>query len=221
MPGTIRERVKRVLEPVLYRRPVPELPPERLYLFCDALWQSRALPGTVVEVGCFQCGTSAWAFSMLKAIGVNRSYLGIDTFRGFNSEQFLRDAQWGTSPIKARGFQANSRVLVERMLQRWDCSAIQLIEADIVDMPASLLPDRIAVALVDVDIEAPTRAALEKLHPLMVPGGTILVDDCDKDPANPFRGARVAYERFVAEHGLPERYLFGMGCVGALKAGEF
>ena len=85
-------------------------------------------------------------------------------------------------------------------------------QADIVALAPETLPDRIAVALVDVDLQAPTRAALEKIYPRLAPDGAMLVDDCAENGS--FRGARVAYREFVAEHRLPERYLFGMGYIG-------
>ena len=41
----IRERIKRLLAPLRYPHPVPELSNDRLYLYMDALWRTRALPG--------------------------------------------------------------------------------------------------------------------------------------------------------------------------------
>ena len=151
---------------------------------------------------------------MTKALGVTRRYVCVDTFRGFVDAQFTHDRQAGTAASKRRGFQANSRALVQKLLTNWGVSDIELVQMDVVSMPASLLPEHVVVALVDVDIEAPTYAALEKLYPRLTPGGVILVDDCAADPANPFRGARLGYQRFVAERKLPERYVFGMGVIG-------
>jgi O-methyltransferase len=208
----IRERVKRLLAPYRYPQPVPELGADRLYLYLDALWRARALPGAIVEVGCFQCATSAWAFRFLTAIGSPRPYLCFDTFTGFPDEQFAHDVRLGTSASRRTGFRANSPELVRRLLDQWQCPSIQLVQADIVAMPAAALPDTIAVALIDVDLEMPTLAALEKVYPRLVPRGIILVDDCTANDT--FRGARIAYSRFVQERQLPERYVFGMGCIG-------
>jgi hypothetical protein len=208
----VKERLKRALAPWLYPRPVPELAPERLYLYLDVLWRLRDHPGAVVEIGCYQCGTAAWAYRMLRDIGSERPYVCVDTFGGFIDDQFERDVASGTAADRRNGFGANSRQLVAGLLASWQCDGIQLIEADIVEMTATMLPEAIAVALVDVDLEVPTLAALEKLYPRLVRGGAILVDDCNE--AGPFRGARVAFRRFVAERELPERYTFGMGCIG-------
>jgi O-methyltransferase len=61
----------------------------------------------------------------------------------------------------------------------------------------------------------PTYAALQKIVPRLPPGGVVLVDDCSDDRSNTFRGPRVGYSRFVAEHGLPETYVMGMGRIDA------
>jgi O-methyltransferase len=208
----LRERIKRLVAPVRYRNPAPELSIDRLYLYLDALWHTRALPGAAVEIGCFQCGTSAWAYRFLAAIDCPREYVCVDTFNGFPRDQFENDVRLGTRAMHRGGFSANSRALVQQMLDRWGASAIRLVEADIVASPAAVLPPRIAVALVDVDLEAPTFAALEKIYARLSPGGIILVDDCAEN--DDFRGARVAYQRFAAACGVPARYAFGMGCIG-------
>jgi O-methyltransferase len=203
--------LKQALVPLFYRHPVPELSAERLYLYFDAMARTRARPGGVVEIGCFRCGTSAWAYRMLKALGVARPYLCVDTFGGFVEAQFSDDVAAGTIRSHRRGFSANSREFVQRLLEQWDVAGIALIQGDIVTLPATRLPDQIAVALIDVDLDAPTYAALEKVYPRLVAGGSILVDDCSDAPSNPFRGARIGYERFVRQHHLPEHYEFGMG----------
>ena len=204
---------KHALIPLLYRRPVPELPPERLYLLFDALVQTRGLPGAVVEVGCFQCGTSAWAYRMMKALELTRPYLCVDTFGGFVESQFSDDIEVGTAPSHRGGFSVNSPAFVRRLLEYWGVGEIQLLPEDIVALPAARLPGQIAVALLDVDLEAPTYAALEKIYPRLATGGIILVDDCSDAASNPFRGARLGYGRFVREHQLPERFAFGMGAI--------
>jgi len=199
---------------LILSQPLPELRPEHMYLYLDALWRTRGLAGAAVEVGCFQCSTSAWAVRMLRAMEVRRDYLCVDTFGGFVDAQFDQDVRRGTATTHRRGFRFNSPRLVRRLLARWGVPEIRLLPADIVALPESQLPAQIAVALVDVDLEDPTYSALEKIHPRLTAGGTILVDDCSVDPGNPYRGARIGYSRFVERHGLPERYVFGMGVIG-------
>jgi hypothetical protein len=206
-------RLKGLLTLIL-PRPMPELTPSHLYLYLDTLWRTRGLPGAIVEVGCFQCGTAATASEMLRDAGVAREYVCVDTFGGFVDAQFSHDEQVGTAGALRHGFTLNSPRLVRRFLRRWGADEIRLVEADVVALPPSSLPGQIAVSLIDVDLEEPTYAALGKIYPRLVEGGAILVDDCGADPAkNPYRGARLAYQRFVREHGLPERYQFGMALI--------
>jgi predicted O-methyltransferase YrrM len=81
-----------------------------------------------------------------------------------------------------------------------------LLQADVVKLSAEQLPEQIVVALIDVDIADPTDVALRKIIPRMVPGGMILVDDCDSAG---FKGARVATERVAPS----ARYELGMGVI--------
>lgn len=208
------ERLKRLIAPLRYPHPVPELSVDRLYLYLDTLWNTRAVPGAIVEIGCFQCGTSAWASRFLQAIGDRRPYICIDTFSGFPDDQFSHDVALGTHESRRRGFRANSPDLVRQLLARWKCQSIRLVQADIVTMSAAELPDAIAVALIDVDLHVPTRTALEKVYPRLAPHGAILIDDCVDN--NLFRGAKIGYRQFVSDHHLPERYVFGMGCIGRI-----
>jgi O-methyltransferase len=194
-------------------RPMSELRPSHLYAYLDALWRTRAVPGAVVEVGCFQGGTAAVAVQMLREGDISRDYVCVDTFGGFVDSQFSKDERTGTAGSLRHGFTFNSKDLVRHFLKRWGVPEITLIEADVVALEESALPAQIAVALIDVDLEEPTYAALEKVYPRVAGGGAILVDDCGTDPANPYRGARVGYQRFVGRHQLPERYMFGMGVV--------
>ena len=205
-------RLKGALSLVL-PRPMSELRPSHLYTYLDALWRTRALPGAVVEIGCFQGATAAVAKQMLRESEIDREYVCVDTFGGFVDSQFTKDADTGTASSLRHGFTFNSQGLVRHLLKRWGAPEIKLIEADVVTLDASRLPDRIAVALIDVDLEEPIYAALEKVFPRLVAGGAIVVDDCGIDEANPYRGARVGYRRFVERHGLPERYQFGMGVI--------
>jgi len=201
-----KRTVKKALSPVLYRFPLPELQPERLYVYLDSLLATKDVPGSVVEVGCFQCGTAATAYKFLRNIGCRREYVCFDTFGGFPRSQFKTDVAMGTTAQLASGFSANSLPLVRGMLNRWGFPEIELVKADVVKMAESDLPESIAVALIDVDIAEPTEAAIRKILPRLSPGGVILVDDCD-DGA--YKGARIAVEKVVPS----AQYRFGMGII--------
>jgi O-methyltransferase len=197
---------------LFHPQPRTTLGPERLYAYFDALWRRRKLDGSVVEVGCYLGGTAALAFQLLRDTSHEKRYVCIDTFGGFVPEQFAHDVRThGLTSSERRGFSGSSKKMVERLLKLYGCDAVELIEADIVSLSVSSLPDAIAVALVDVELEIPVYEALEKLHPRLVSGGMILVDDCSV--SSHFPGARSGYERFLRAHDLQPRFEFNMGIV--------
>jgi O-methyltransferase len=204
----LRNSIHIALSGWLHRGPEPQLQTDRLYLYLDTLYQTREIPGAVVEVGCFQGGTAVFASRFLRRINCERRYVCIDTFGGFPKSQFAKDVELGTGQHLANGFSANSEPLVQKLLNQWGCQEIELIKADIAALNESRLPEEIAVALIDVDIAEPTDAALRKIMPRMSTGGVVLVDDCDQVP---FKGARIAVEKICQS----VEYRFGMGIINS------
>ena len=188
----------------------PLLEPERLAAFIGALAERRHLPGAILEVGCYRGATAAEASRMLKLWDTQRRYVCIDTFSGFVPEQFAQDELLGLEPSQAHVWDFNSRRAVERTFRHLG-HQIDVIEADIVTSDDGSLPDQVSVCLLDVDLESPINAGLEKVYPRMVPGGIVLVDDCEEEGA--WRGARRGYRRFVEGAGLPETYDSGFGVI--------
>lgn len=198
----------------LYPRPTSGLQPEKLYAYLNALWERRRLDGVVLEVGCHYGGTAALALQMLQNTECLRRYICIDTFSGFVAEQFDWDAFRGT-PLRLRDyFATNSLHLTRRLLRRYGCDAIELIQGDVVSVPDEVLPDSVVVCLLDVDLEIPTYEGLKRIYPRLVHGGIILVDDCpDADHHDGNWRARYGYLRFIEEQRLPEEYFMDMGVV--------
>jgi O-methyltransferase len=197
-------------------QPVPVLQPERLYLLLDVLWRTRQLTGAVIEVGCFRGGTTLIAKRFLDRTGSARTYFAIDTFAGFDDEQFQKDTKHGTPASLAGAFSDNSLEQVRRSLDRYGAQGVKLLRGDIATIADSALPDSISVALVDVDLDVPVFEALRKLYPRLDPKGVMLVDDCPEGTT--WAGARVGYRRFLQAQGLPELYVFGMGVVPGPEA---
>jgi O-methyltransferase len=206
MNKSLKTLLKRAFYPWLYPQPMPYLKKERLYLYLDTLYATRNVPGAVVEIGCFHGATAAYAHGFLRGIECPRVYLCVDTFGGFPERQFAEDVKLGTTPFRRLTFSANSKSLVRKLLNHWGCQSIELLQADVVHLDAEALPEKIAVALIDVDLVEPTTAALLKIMPRMAPGGVILVDDCDLAH---YKGARIATER-VAPNA---QFRFGMGII--------
>lgn len=132
-----------------------------------------------MEVGTNLGGTAVYSSKLLRRLGIQKSYIGYDTFGGFVRTQFERDVEQGTPEQYGEDFSSSSERLVRRILAMHGCSDVKLVKGDIADLPVDRLPRQISNALIDVDLSEPTYQALAKVFPRLSPGGVILVDDCD------------------------------------------
>ncbi len=203
-------RVKLAAVPILYRHPPTQLSPDRLYIYLDALWRTRNVPGAILEVGCFLGGTAAMAAAFLRNTDQSRQYIANDTFCGFVGDHVTRDINHGTRKTARKSFSRNSIALTRKILDRFGAQEVQLLKGDIASLPAAQLPQTIAVCLVDVDLEIPVGVALEKVYPLVAPGGIILVDDVVSDS---FFGAGIAYHNFCQNRSIKPEIFTTIGLI--------
>jgi O-methyltransferase len=205
----LTETLRNVVPMSLYlrRRPLePQLTNGRLDEYLEALRARVDVPGAILEVGCFRGASTVAAYRMLRETGAERRYVCVDTFAGFVEEQFEEDVLHGTPEDFRAGFAANPKNVFERTMRHFGFP-VEAIQADICTIDDELLPQQVSVCLMDVDLAVPIRDGLEKVVPLLAPGGIALVDDCDE--GTEWRGARVGYQEYVQAHGLPERYTPG------------
>ena len=104
------------------------------------------MEGAIVEVGVAAGGTRAFSYNFLQEIGVQKSYVCVDTFAGFVKEHFAEDVKRGNSWTKYEQFSANSISLVQRVLKIHKAQKIHLIHADISTIQAGKLPEKLAPA---------------------------------------------------------------------------
>lgn len=206
----LRYGVKRALRPVLFRHPPIGLAPERLYLWMRALVETRNVQGAVVEIGVAAGGTAAVCDQLLRGIGVDKDYVGIDTFGGFVDDQWDDDERKGTARSERHLFSANSEELVRKIVTGLGSPNIQLRRGDICTISDSQIPETVSACLIDVDLSEPVFVALERVYPRLAPGGIIMVDDCAE--ATHWK-ARDGYHNFMEKNALPETYEFGMAIV--------
>jgi O-methyltransferase len=207
----MKRLAKTLLRPLIYRYPPIMLQPERLQLWLRTLIETSNIEGDIVEIGCGLGGTAALSWRMLGNLGVSKRYVCVDTFSGFVPDQFNDDLARGNRGANRWMFADNSTALVRAILDQHHAREVLLVQGDIVTIPGSRLPERIATALVDVDLALPVYEALNKLYPRLSPGGGVIaVDDC---PQNNDWQARQGYDRFCSETGLSPFYELGMGLI--------
>ena len=210
------QRLKRSLRyhlaPVVFRYPRLGLTVPRFYQYLQAIERTAGLRGAVVEVGAAYLGTTALAYRFLKERSAPyppRPYVAIDTFTGFVDGQFAGDRRFGTRSSLRHAFSSNSMAIARRLRSLYGIEDVALVQGDIATLPDTALPETISVALVDVDLELPVYAALQRIWGRMEAGGIVLVDDCLPEGAYP--GAYAAYRRFAEEKGFAAAVSHGMG----------
>jgi hypothetical protein len=196
----------------LYRHIGPGIGPARLRLYLNGIYETRAVPGAVVEIGCNVGGTAMIGRRLVLQVSPQRDYYCFDTFAGFVPEQFEQDVRLGNVLPKKQSFAANDISLVKKILKLHNAEDIKLVKGDIMTINEQLIPDPISFCLLDVDLYEPTLAALEKIYSRLSPSGMILVDDCLTDKQDGWQ-ARKAYSEFTQQMGLPERIEFRMGII--------
>jgi predicted O-methyltransferase YrrM len=166
--------------------------------------EAVAARGDFCEIGCYRGYTTVFLNKHLDAIAPHKRYLTLDTFGGFVAGDVAHERQArgkdSADDRRALGkFTVNSRRWFERTMLFNGITRVTAHAAAVQDFPFS--PEaRFCFVLIDVDLYLPTKAALEKLWPLLSPGGIIVVDDCH--PGHVYDGSRQALEEFCAAQGL-------------------
>ena len=158
---------------------------------CQALETTRAVPGAIVEIGCFRGSSSSVMLDYALHNGFDRTFYFFDTFDGFSYEtaRTSPDAMWqGTHATEGHA-------VVECRLTAIGYPHLQVHRANIItdNLPAEIT--QIAVANVDVDLYEAVIAGLNKVADLIPPGGIIICEDAGHTPN--LIGARLALQEFM------------------------
>lgn len=160
--------------------------------------------GDFCEIGCYRGYTTVLLNRHLDEVAPQKRYWAIDTFGGFVADDVAHEQQARGKTSREEGralakFTINSQRWFDRTMALNGITRVTSHAAAVqdFDFPAGV---RFCFALVDVDLYRPTLAALEKLWPLMSPGGIVVVDDCHEHHA--YDGSRQALEEFCAARGL-------------------
>jgi O-methyltransferase len=206
----IKRAAKTLMRSLIYRFPPVYLSSAGIHIWFSALEETEALDGEVVEVGCYLGATAAVSSAFLKEIGSHRQYTVVDTFSGFVDEQFDHDVKLGGAPWLKREFSGNTPELARWVMDKHGGRDVKMVVGDIATVGDDKLPAKISACLLDVDLAEPIYQGLKRLYPRLVPGGVIVVDDCQDYQTYQ---ARSGYERFMREQGLPAEICYGKGIV--------
>jgi hypothetical protein len=201
--------LKKLRKEILFRTPLRKyflyrnefmLTPSQLMVLCNHLAATKDVPGSIVEIGCAYGMTTVFLDRYLRELNSDKKYYCIDTFGGFESSDIaVERTERGKGQEDFSAFQVNDKSWFDETMRINYVERVTSFKADAKTFDyAALKP--ISFCLLDVDIYQPTKIALEKLWPLMSPGGVIVIDDCR--PSKNFDGALQAYTEFCQTRNL-------------------
>ena len=144
----------------------------RMCVLTSVARQCGVLPGSFAEFGVYRAGC---AFMILgtSAIPTSTRFFLFDTFAGFPADS-LSESERAVGLADAL---ANTSVdYVAQRLSRWQ-SQITLVEGDVFQTLAAVDTGPLAFVHMDLNAAAPTRRALEYVHPRLVAGAIMVFDD--------------------------------------------
>ena len=186
--------------------------PRQLCFLVECINRTSNVDGAIVEIGCLHGLTTTFLYEYMIDSGISKKYMCIDTFCGFTQGDILfeQNVRGKKHPYKVKLFTNNKIEWFKDSLRRRNITDIEIIEGDICALDAARLPKKVAFCLLDVDLYRPVKLGLEKVYPLLSPGGIIVVDDCWTTPSSigeEYDGVMQAYREFTAEHLLPENFV--------------
>jgi hypothetical protein len=157
--------------------------------------------GAILEIGVGGGSTSVFINLAIRDRYPKQSYIAIDTFNGFTNEDISYEVSCRNKSNKYQFYKSNSRDWFSKTLLAHGIVDAIVIEDDCKNVDYSKLGP-ISFSLFDVDLYLPTKEVLPALYEALIPGGIIIVDDCD--PAHPiYDGAGEAYLEFCNSIGCP------------------
>lgn len=153
--------------------------------------RDNAVPGALVECGCFLGGVTIFMANVAREIGLARHIHAFDSFKGFpagTSDTFL-------GKISHAHVLDDFKAAVEDNIaaQASEPAGITLTQGYVEDTLPQAQIGEIALLRLDTDFYASTRVELEQLYPRLASGGTLIIDDYGY-----FEGARRATDEYLA-----------------------
>ncbi|NOK18518.1 TylF/MycF/NovP-related O-methyltransferase [Corallococcus carmarthensis] len=178
---------------------------EKTLFYYEQLKLLKDVPGDIVEFGAhrgtFLCVLNDLA-ALVDAPSPFRDILGFDTFSGFPASNQMSQAARTDRSFYAAGSANDTSVrLVNRKLEERPGHRVQLIAGDVFEtLPRTLAewPNKIALAICDLDAGSVTKFVLEQIWERLSPGGLICFDEYSRNGWSETTGV----DAFFKERGL-------------------
>ncbi len=154
--------------------------PDQLMVLVDTLTATDHLSGPILEVGCAGGHTTVFLNRHLDVLGSARRYVAVDTFAGFTDEDIAVERSRGHGDHYRWLFRNYDRSYFDQTMVNNGVSRVTSVEADANAYDFGRHAGA-SWCLIDVDLYRPVRTTLERMLPLMAPGGVVVVDDCVDD----------------------------------------
>lgn len=162
----------------------------------------KAVPGDIVEFGCYIGTTSLFIRRLLHEYHENRTFHVYDSFEGLPEKSREDQSPAGTN------FQAGKlAVSKKQFIREFQKAGLQLPiihKGWFNELTAEDVPEQIAFAFLDGDFYESIKSSLRLVLPKMVNGGTIVIDDYARE-------ALPGVARAVQESQLAVQVLHGLG----------
>lgn len=158
----------------------------------------QQVPGEVVELGCYNGGTSVLLGQLLKPT-TKRLWL-YDSFSGLPTKT-IQDQSPAGQQFQAGQLTA-SRQLVEKRFRQANLPRPRIKRAWFADLTPSDLPEQICFAFLDGDYYQSLRDSLRLIWPKLQPGAVVVVDDYANEA---LPGAARAVDEWLVQHPAKRR----------------
>lgn len=162
--------------------------------------------GAIVEIGVGGGSTSVVINNYLSNQKIKKPFFAIDTFYGFTKEDILYENNVRGKSDQYLYYRSNSKSWYIKTLIAHGISNATVFQADAKEFDYNKF-GQIAFCLFDVDLYNPTSVVLPILYSKLIPGGVIIVDDCQND-LSIYDGAGQAYREFCNKFNLKEELVF-------------
>jgi O-methyltransferase len=186
------------------RYPYLHTPSQLAYLLL-CLEQTRDVPGSVVEAGCYQGNTTLFLNRHMVSEGIEKAYWALDTFSGFRADDLEAEVERGQDRDHYRGFfTVNDQRWFDYAMRRGGATGVRSVAADVGAFDFERVAP-IAFCLIDVVFYQPVKLALPRIWEALSPGGIVVVDDFHDDDSGAMSGAGQAYREFAEARGIAPR----------------